>query len=96
MLDFLLTLGGFAAAIVVVAELVNRAIKASGFGAQLVAWVLGIGIAVLADVLNLGMFVPLSTLESGAVGLAAGFVANGIFDVPFIQTILEKIGIRIP
>lgn len=56
---------------------------------QVVAWVVGVGLAFLGYYLQLGIFVGLDVMWVIIYGLAAGLVANGIFDIVIVQALID-------
>lgn len=62
---------------------------------QIVSWVTGILLAMLAWFLNIGFFAELALWwEALAVGVGASLVANGVFDTGLITWILSIVGIK--
>lgn len=90
---FLATLAGVSVLTVFVAGTINTLLKTEGFVKQLVAWVVCILLLVGGNLLNMGFMSELTWLNTVAYGVAGGFVANGIFDVPTVLAILKAIGI---
>lgn len=79
-------------AVVFVAGLVNNVIKASGFGKQLIAWIVSVAFALIGFWLDLGIFAPLLNIgQAILLGVLIGFGANGIFDIPLIQQIIAAL-----
>ena len=88
------SLAGIAAVTVFLAAALNSLLKTSGFVKQLVAWIIAIILLVAGNLINLGFMAELNWLHTLAYGIAAGFVANGIFDIELIKRLLEAIGIE--
>ena len=62
---------------------------------QIVSWITGVVLAMLAWILNIGFFAELAVWwEALAVGVGASLVANGIFDTGLITWILNIVGIK--
>jgi hypothetical protein len=95
---FALNLVSFAAAVVAIAEwLVGRILQWDGakawIGSLLVAEVLGF----VGYWLKLGMFGDLTLWWHVAlVGFGGTLVANGIFSIEIVRSLLEAVGIRLP
>lgn len=86
------TLAAVSALTVFVAAFLNRIFKVStGWVKQLVSWLCAIALCYGGNLLNLGFIADFPWLTTGIYGIAAGFVANGIFDINFVQTILDFI-----
>ena len=83
------SLTGIAAVTVFIAGFVNTLLKTTGFWKQLVAWVVSIILLVIGNAVNMGFMAELSWLHTLIYGIAGGFLANGIFDIEFIKTILR-------
>lgn len=63
---------------------------------QIVSWVVAIALAFVGMWKGIGMFSSLSIGWTIVSGLAVGLVANGIFDVALVQSILEFIKAKKP
>ena len=88
------SLAGIAAVTVFLAAAVNTLLKTKGFVKQLVAWIIAIILLVIGNLVNMGFMAELSWLNTIIYGIAAGFLANGIFDMPLILSILKALGIE--
>lgn len=91
---WLATLGGVAAVTVFLAAFVNRIFNAEGFVKQVVAWLVAIAVVTIGNVANMGFMAEFGVLSTIIYGIAAGFVANGIFDIATIQTLLKLINLE--
>jgi hypothetical protein len=58
---------------------------------QLVAWAVAIALMVVTDLLNFGFAADFSILKAVIYGIGAGLVANGVFDIPIVKSILDKV-----
>ena len=88
------SLAGVAAVTVFLAAALNSLLKTSGFVKQLVAWIIAIILLVAGNLINLGFMAELNWLHTLVYGIAAGFVANGIFDIALVKLLLQAIGIE--
>lgn len=88
------SLAGVSALTVFLASAVNRLFSFSGFIKQLVAWVIAVIILFLGNLVNLGFMAELNWWHTLIYGLAAGFIANGLFDVEFMKTLLKVLKIE--
>ena len=61
------------------------------FVKQLIAWIVGIVLLIASNLLNFGYAAEQTILLSAIHGLAVGLVANGLFDIPLIKSILETV-----
>jgi hypothetical protein len=91
---WLASLSGVAAVTVFLTAAVNTLFKTTGFWKQLVAWVIAIILLVAGNLLNIGFMAQLNWLNTIIYGVAAGFIANGIFDLEFIKVILKALKIE--
>jgi hypothetical protein len=91
---WLASLAGVAAVTVFLAAAVNTLFKITGFWKQLVAWGISILLLVAGNLLNMGFMAQLTWLNTLIYGVAAGFIANGIFDIAFIKSILQALKIE--
>ena len=89
---YLGSLAGLAAVAAFFSAMVNGFLKVTkGLVKQLVAWGVSIVIIVAADIANFGFVADFPIIKAVVYGLGAGLIANGIFDIPFIKTILDKV-----
>jgi amino acid transporter len=91
---WLASLAGVAAVTVFLSAAVNALFKTTGFIKQLVAWIIAIVLMIVGNLVNLGFMANLTWLNTIIYGVAAGFLANGIFDLPFVLSILKAIGVE--
>jgi len=91
---WLASLAGVAAVTVFLSAAVNTLFKTTGFIKQLVAWVVAILLLVIGNLVNLGFMAEMSWLNTIIYGVAAGFLANGIFDLQFIKSVLKALKIE--
>jgi hypothetical protein len=61
------------------------------FVKQLVAWGVAIILLIASTLINFGYAAEFPILLAALHGLGAGLVANGVFDVPVIKSILETV-----
>ncbi len=86
------SLAGIAAITTFLAALLNGLLKVTKkYVKQLVAWAVAIILLVGANLMNYGFAAEFSILKSIIYGLGAGLVANGIFDVPIVKSILNVV-----
>jgi hypothetical protein len=86
------TLGGIAALTVFVGGVLNGLLKVTKtFVKQLVAWIVAILLAVIANLVNLGFLAGSTWLMTILYGFGAGLVANGIFDVAIVKALILAI-----
>lgn len=65
-------------------------------GRQITSWFVAVGLAFLAQWMGWGIFVGEGAAATLLNGLGIGLVANGIFDVSFVQAILEGLKAKLP
>jgi len=61
---------------------------------QIVSWAVAIALAFIGQMKGLGVVAEANTLWTIINGLAVGLVANGLFDVNLVQSILTFIGAK--
>lgn len=61
-----------------------------GFLKQVIAWLTGIALLVVTDLLNFGYAAEFPILLAVVHGFAVGLAANGIFDIPWLKVLLDK------
>jgi hypothetical protein len=89
---FISTFSGVAVLTAFIAAFLNGLLKfEQGFKKQLIAWAVAIILLVVTDLLNFGYAKDLPILLAVIHGFAAGLASNGVFDIPFMETILNKI-----
>ena len=86
------SLAGVAAVTVFLAGAVNTLLKTTGFIKQLIAWIIAIILLVVGNLVNLGFMAEMNWLHTLVYGIAAGFLANGIFDIALVKLLLQAIG----
>jgi hypothetical protein len=91
--SYFATLSAAAGLVVIISGYVNAHVFVSSSATlkQIVSWVIAIAIAFVGQIKGIGMFVDTSILWTAANGLAVGLVANGIFDITIVQSVLEFI-----
>jgi len=92
------TLAAAAGLVVILAGYVNTHVfsTASATVKQIVSWVLAIVVAFVGQIKGLGVFASTDVIWTVLNGLGVGLVANGIFDVGLVQSILEFIKAKKP
>jgi hypothetical protein len=61
---------------------------------QIVSWLIGIAIAFAGYALKIGFLAGLPLWAIAVYGLAAGLIANGVFDTGLITGVLEFLGLK--
>lgn len=92
---YVISFGAVIATTVVVTDLLNKALKTSGLGLQIVSWLTGVAISLAGDLLNLGMFTEFELWQSLLIGVGASLAANGVADTGLIKGILLLVGINV-
>lgn len=86
------TFSGIVLATAFLAAFLNGLLKVTkNFVKQLVAWAVAIILLVGTDLLNIGYAAELPIILAVIHGFAAGLASNGVFDIPFMKSILDKI-----
>jgi len=88
------SLAGIAAVTVFLAAAVNTLLKTKGFVKQLTAWLIAILLLVAGNLVNMGFMADLNWFHTVIYGLAAGFIANGIFDIGLVKLLLQAFKIE--
>jgi hypothetical protein len=90
--EWFLSFGGVVVLTAFVAAFFNGLLKLTkGFLKQLCAWVVAIILLVGSDLVNFGYAKDFPILLAVIHGVAAGLASNGVFDIPFVKSILDKI-----
>lgn len=90
------SLAGISAVTVFLAAALNTLLKTEGFWKQLVAWGISIILLVAGNLVNMGFMAELNWFHTIIYGVAAGFVANGIFDIELVRALLRALKIEPP
>jgi hypothetical protein len=80
--------------IVVVSEYLSKFTKADGKWARLQSWGVAIVLGIFGTWLNISIFSDMSWKGGALIGVIAGLVANGVFSIDAIKSILETLKIR--
>jgi len=89
------TLAGIAAVTVFVAAAVNAIFKVTKkIVKQIIAWLIAIVLVFVGSLLNIGFSADFPWLTTLAYGFGAGLVANGMFDVAMVQTLLDLLKLK--
>jgi hypothetical protein len=95
LMNFNYWIGSFPAMVVAVtfvAALLNGIFKVTvNIWKQVVAWTLMVVAVVVTDILNIGFAAEFPIGLAVLTGLVGGLAANGVFDIPFCKTILNKV-----
>jgi len=86
------------AAVVAASEFLTRYTKASGFGAWVQSWIVSVILCLFGAYFNIGIFADQGLWpwvpEGCFAGVVIGLAANGLFSIPGVTTLLEKIKVR--
>jgi hypothetical protein len=75
---------------------VSAIAKANSTWKQVTAWAVSIAVAFVSAYLGVGVATGLNILWTVINGLAVGLVANGLFDVALVQSVLIMLKARKP
>lgn len=85
------TLSAFVALVMAVTQFLKKAINFTGFLAKLLSWLVAIIAAAIGWWLQLGIFAGLTWYWGLIYALAAGLLANGVFDIGIVNAIITFI-----
>ena len=86
------TFPAIAGMVLFLTAIVNGLLNTQGkFLKQIVSWLIGIIIAVLADLINIGFTADMPLIIAALYGWGAGLAANGTFTISLLKTIFEAI-----
>lgn len=89
------TLGGIAALTVFVAAFITTIFKVSAkVWKQIIAWLVAVALVTAGNLLNIGFVADFPWITTIIYGLAAGLVANGLFDINTVQALLSLINLK--
>jgi len=90
--EWFASFGGIVLLTAFIAAFLNGLLKITGkFYKQVIAWSVAIILLVGSDLINLGYAAQFPILLALIHGLAAGLASNGIFDIPWLKYLLDKI-----
>src|SRR5690606_35771824 len=75
-------------------NLINSFAKLTGKAVQILSWVTGLLLALLGYYFNLGMMSGIEIWQALLIGLGAGLVSNGLFDIGLVKSILKMVGAK--
>jgi len=91
-LAWLATFPAIAGVVMFLTAIINGLLNTQGkFLKQFVSWIIGIIIAVIADIINIGFTADMPLIIAVLYGWGAGLAANGTFTIAFLKSILEAI-----
>lgn len=99
LVEYFSSLAGLVALNVIIMNWITTFFKIKkGWVKQVLTWVMSVGEAVVGFIFSLGLFALYTTLPAWEgwtftvlTGLAVGLVANGIYDIPLTQKLLDAI-----
>jgi hypothetical protein len=80
--------GAFIAAILFLTEWIKSTFNVSGNYSQYLSWAIGIILAAVGNVFNLGMFAEFDWTVTLVMGFLAALSSNGLFDTGFVDWIV--------
>jgi hypothetical protein len=86
---YFISLAALAGAVLPVTELIKRLIGSSGNWTRYLSWIVAVLISLIGGWLNLGILQDLSLLWLLIYGVAAGLIANGVFNIETVRAILS-------
>jgi len=86
------SLAALAGLVVVITGWVNtNGLNLSGWKAQVLSWVISIALAFVGSIKGVGLFAETTVLWTVLNGIGVGLVANGIFSIDLVKSLLEFI-----
>jgi len=73
----------------------THVIKVDGIKAQLLTWLISIGIAFFGQWQDAGIFADSDILMTVLNGIGVGLVANGLYSIEVVQKVLELVKAKI-
>lgn len=81
--------------VILIMGFIKKAIRIEGLPAQILTWVISIGLCYGGWLLKWGLFADITTWWLVLIyGFSAGLAANGFFKIEFITTFLTLIGLN--
>lgn len=93
--SFFTSLMIMSAAVVVLSEYATKFTKAEGGWARAQSWIISILLGIGGSWIDLGIFDGVEWGGGALIGAISALMANGIFTIDLIKTLLEKIGARV-
>lgn len=89
------SLSAMAGLVVLITGWVNTyGLNLKGWKAQVLSWVISIALAFVGSWKAVGLFAETSLIWTVVNGLGVGLIANGIFSVDIVKTLLEFVKAR--
>lgn len=95
--QYFISLAALVPLVIIVVSWIKKLIKMEGIVAQIVSWLISIGLCFAGWFLKIGLFADIATWWYILIyGFAVGLAANGFFKIEFIQTLLTLLGLIKP
>ena len=88
---YFISLAALAAVVVPATEFIKRILKSSGGWTKFLSWIVSIGLAFAGWYFDFGVLADLDILFVVIYGVAAGLVANAVFDIEMVKGILKAL-----
>lgn len=92
---YIMSFAALAGGLPFVVEFFRSKIGIRGLGLQLVSWTLGIIVAIICNLINVGMFEGLELWEAIVLGFFASLASNGVANTGVITGLLSFFGIQV-
>ena len=94
---YFVSLAALVPLVTLVTGYLKKLIKIEGLVAQIVSWLVSIGLCFGAWLLKIGLFADITTWWLVLIyGFAVGLAANGFFKIEFVTTLLNLLGLGKP
>ena len=92
LVNMVLTFGAFASTVTIATDMFFQLIKSGNKRVnQILSWLVALVVAVLAKMINLGVFENMEWWLTIVYAIAGGLAANGIADVKMLKSLLQLI-----
>ncbi len=98
-LNIIYSLSGLVAGVhivanIIITQLVKKGVTLSSLATQIISWLISVALGFVWNYYSVGIFAGLSVVNTLIYGLLLGLLSNGIFDLTFIESILNAIGLK--
>lgn len=90
--DYFVSLVALVPLVILITDFLKRWLKIEKtWIKQVLSWVISLVLCLIGMWFNLGIFADFSLIVTLAYGIATGLVANGVFDIELVKTLLDFI-----
>lgn len=93
--SYFVSIAVMAGIVLPVTSFVNKLFKLTGAWKQALSWAVSVGLGVIAWLMHWGIFAGVDWYWMLLYSLLAALIANGLFDIPTVKTILQLLKLEV-